>query len=379
MDAEPERLDATRPRDVLAALLANLPDAAYLADADGLHALNQSALDLAGYSGAQELPPDFATLARELNVRDRSSRAPLTLDELPWSGALAGHRHVHELVWRPRKAASDRVVRVMAAPVYRQDQVSAVLSVVSDLTAQSAAAEDDKARAEFEQRLIGIVSHDLRNPLQVIRFASSLGLSAAQGDARQIRHFERIRGASARALRMVEDLLDFTNIRFTGSLGIEPKRVDAHSLAEQTVNEVLTAHPGRHVQIRAEGDGVGNWDPDRLLQILQNLIGNALQHTTEDTAVRVTTRGEGRDVLLEVHNGGPPIPEDEQRRLFEPFQRGGAQPRGGRSMGLGLYITTHLAQAHGGTVRVESDAESGTTFTVRLPRGTVPPVEEIHE
>jgi signal transduction histidine kinase len=368
----PARLGEARLRELLSAVLEQLTDAAYLADTQGLHALNERALALVGYANQEELPRDFATLARELSLRSRRTREPLTLEQLPWSRALRGEAHVQELVMRPRMATCDRAVRVMAAPLHPHHELRAALCVVSDIPEEDDAIEEERARAEFEQKLIGIVSHDLRNPLQVIRFAASVGQSAAREDPRQVRHFQRILSASARALRMVEDLLDFTRIRFTGALGIEVKQVDMHALAEQTVAEVLTTHPSRSVQIQATGDGVGNWDPDRLLQILQNLIGNALQHTTEDAPVRVTTRGEEREVVLEVHNGGTPIPEDEQRRLFEPFQRARGTPeRGGRSMGLGLFITTHLVQAHGGTVRLESNAESGTTFTVHLPR--VPP------
>jgi sigma-B regulation protein RsbU (phosphoserine phosphatase) len=231
-------------------------------------------------------------------------------------------------------------------------------------------AEAAQRSSEFEQQLIGIVSHDLRNPLQAIRLSAAHGLKAAGPETRQRRSFERILSSSDRALRMINDLLDFTRVRLGGGIGVERgEAVDLHSLVAQVVDEVLVTRPERQVALERSGDAGGRWDADRLAQVVQNLVGNALQHTTEDVPVRVRTWGEGEDVVLEVHNGGAPIPAEDLPRLFEPFQRGsGARPDGGRSLGLGLHITYHLVQAHGGGIGVRSSADEGTTFTVRLPR-----------
>ena len=107
----------------------------------------------------------------------------------------------------------------------------------------------------------------------------------------------------------------------------------------------------------------------RLAQVVQNLVGNALQHTTEEVLVSVSTRGEGDHVVLEVHNGGPPIPAEDLPRLFEPFKRGATARTGrGRSLGLGLYITSLIVEAHQGRIDVRSTEAEGTTFVVRLPR-----------
>ncbi|MGZ3460678.1 MAG: ATP-binding protein [Archangium sp.] len=220
-----------------------------------------------------------------------------------------------------------------------------------------------------EHQLIGVVSHDLRNPLQAISLSAALSLKSPGLDARQRRSFERIAASADRAMRMITALLDFTRVRLGSGIAIERGPVDLHSLVAQGVDEVLVSYPERHVSVEAVGDGRGCWDADRLSQVVQNLVGNALQHTTEDVAVRVRTRDEGPDVVLEVHNGGSPIAPEDLPRLFEPFQRGrNKRPEGGRSLGLGLHITYHLVQAHGGTVRVTSTAAEGTTFTVRLSR-----------
>lgn len=120
------------------------------------------------------------------------------------------------------------------------------------------------------------------------------------------------------------------------------------------VEEVVVTHPERHIEIDAGGDTRGFWDADRLSQVVQNLVTNAVQHTTEEVPVRVSARADGSDVLLEVYNGGPTIPEEDLARLFEPFQRGGGSRVGGRSLGLGLYITSQIVRAHGGTVGVSA-------------------------
>jgi PAS domain S-box-containing protein len=352
----------------LGSLFTELPDGIYLLDAQAVRPVNRAALSLLGYSRQEEFPHDLTSLVRELTVRATDSCEPLALT----AHTLPSEASVRELVIRHRQTGEDRFVRCAVAPVVDAGRVTGAVVVASDTTARADSEADAKRRAEFEQQLIGIVSHDLRNPLQVIRFAAALGLKSAAHDPRLMRHFERITSSSARALRMIDDLFDFTRIRFTGGLAVEAKAVDLHELARRGVEELLTAHPARSVQIETAGDGRGWWDPDRLEQVVQNLVGNALQHTTEETPVRVSTRGEPAQVVLEVHNAGPGIPREEQARLFEPFQRGKRTGSTGRSMGLGLHITSHIAQAHGGTLELASSEAQGTTFTIRLPRGRPP-------
>ncbi|HEX8819960.1 MAG TPA: ATP-binding protein, partial [Archangium sp.] len=111
------------------------------------------------------------------------------------------------------------------------------------------------------------------------------------------------------------------------------------------------------------------WDPDRLGQVVQNLVTNALKYSPGDTPVRIETHAENGDVVLSVHNEGAPIPAERLGRIFQPLQRAtGDVDKAGRSIGLGLYIVKQVVDAHGGTVWVESTAEAGTTFTMRLPR-----------
>jgi signal transduction histidine kinase len=119
------------------------------------------------------------------------------------------------------------------------------------------------------------------------------------------------------------------------------------------------------------GDAEGEWDPDRLTQAIFNLVGNAIQHSSLEDPIQVSTRDDGETVLLEVKNQGPPLPADEIPLLFEPFQRGSnAQPESG-SLGLGLFIAKQIVLAHAGKIQVASSTEQGTIFTVLWPRRSV--------
>ena len=133
--------------------------------------------------------------------------------------------------------------------------------------------------------------------------------------------------------------------------------------AEQSSSQ---AHPQREVQIETIGEGQGEWDPDRIAQVLTNLVGNALAYSPAQTPVRVTASSEPGYALLQVHNHGTPISPELLPRLFEPFQRGTASK--GKSIGLGLYITKVIVDGHGGALTVRSTASEGTRFTIRLPR-----------
>ncbi|MCY1017733.1 PAS domain-containing protein [Pyxidicoccus sp. MSG2] len=241
---------------------------------------------------------------------------------------------------------------------------------LADITEPKRLSAEMRARADFERQLIGIVSHDLRNPLSAITLAVSVLLQRSGLDERMERHVQRIHRSAERATRMIRDLLDFTRARQGGSLPLFPRPVDLHEVVHAVVDEVQAASPGRRIHSEHAGSGAGTWDPDRLAQVLSNLVGNALQYSPPDTSVRVVARGGEHGVELEVHNQGTPIPPEQLPRIFEPLERGveRAEDRGGRSIGLGLYIVRSIVQAHGGTVEVTSTAEAGTTFTVRLPR-----------
>ncbi|QRK11569.1 PAS domain S-box protein [Archangium violaceum] len=223
-------------------------------------------------------------------------------------------------------------------------------------------------RADFERHLVGIVSHDLSTPISAMGLGVELLLADRELTPRQRTTLERMDQATQRARRLIRDLLDFTQARVGGGLPVNPQPLELHGLARTVLEELTSANPARQVRLTSSGDTRGSWDPDRLAQVITNLVNNALSYSPPGTAVHLEVLGEGEALHLRVHNEGDPIPPGLLPRLFEPLERGARPGTGGRSIGLGLFIVDHIARAHGGVVEVRSEPREGTTFTVRLPR-----------
>lgn len=263
-------------------------------------------------------------------------------------------------------------------PVRSPDgELLGVGDTVVDVTAHKQAQATLEQAVTFREQLLAVLGHDLRNPLNSIT-ASAFQLARAEAlEDKERGAVERIRRSAARMARMIDDILDFARSRLGGGLPVARQPMELSEVARATLEELQVTYPERPLLLEAHGDTRGQWDPDRVTQVLGNLVVNALQHGRPGAPVRVTARGAGPDVLLEVHNEGGPIPAELLPRLFDAFH-GSPRVAGNKSLGLGLYIVQQIAQAHGGDVRVRSSAEEGTTFTVRWPRqeaaaGVTPP------
>jgi PAS domain S-box-containing protein len=244
-----------------------------------------------------------------------------------------------------------------------------VLTVSVDITARKAAEEELERRIVFEKQIVGIVSHDLKNPLATILLQAGAAARLAGLDDRTQKMLARIQRAAERGSRMVSDLLDFTQARLGGAIPIEPRPLNLGDVVRQALDELRPLFAGRRIELAIEGDLVGAWDGERLGQVVSNLASNALKYSPAETNVEVRVYAEGDSVVMEIHNEGEPIPEERLPSVFEPLQRGvPGVDKTGRSVGLGLYIVNQLVRAHGGSVGVVSARGLGTTFTVRLPR-----------
>ncbi len=244
--------------------------------------------------------------------------------------------------------------------------LAAVSQDISDLKRQEEVA---RQRADFEQYLAGIVGHDLRNPLNAIALSAAQVLRRDDLDEALRKAMSRIQASAERMNRMIDTTLDFTQARLGSGLRMARKPVDMHLVIQRTVGEVQLAWPERRIETTHVGDGAGEWDADRMAQVLTNLLTNALKYSPADTPVKVRAEGAPESFLFEVHNLGAPIPRELLPRLFQPMKRGEAEAdRAERSLGLGLFIVEHIISAHGGRIEVRSDPEKGTRFTVHLPR-----------
>lgn len=240
------------------------------------------------------------------------------------------------------------------------------VGAVMDITA---AKEMTEALA-FRDQVMGILGHDLRNPIAgILGIVGLTKLSPLSPSLlEKLDHIER---SARRMSEMIEAILDFTRTRFAGRLPISPAPVDLRELCGHVVDELTAGHPGRAITVETRGDATGRWDPGRLAQVVSNLVGNALLHGDSTTPVRLSIKGDTEVVVLAVNNQGRTINEELIPVVFEPFRRGeGASARPG-GIGLGLHIVKQIVTAHGGSVSVRSSAEEGTTFYVVLPR---PPV-----
>jgi signal transduction histidine kinase len=243
---------------------------------------------------------------------------------------------------------------------------------------QTREAEERQARlvaeleraVRFSEMFVGILGHDLRNPLSGITTAASLVLNRAESD-RVAKPARRILSSAERMSRMIDQVLDFTRVRLGRGIPLDRKTVDLSNLCRQVLDELRSEGEDRSdIGFNVRGETLGSWDEDRLAQLASNLIGNALQHRHHGTLVTVSLDGRERErVTLTVENKGT-IPPEILPVIFEPLGGGTAPRREGSSgLGLGLYISQQIAVAHGGSIRVDSDPARGhTVFTVELPR-----------
>jgi PAS domain S-box-containing protein len=219
----------------------------------------------------------------------------------------------------------------------------------------------ERKKAEREREIfLGALGHDLRTPLSTIMIHSVL-LQRRSGITEP---FDRITGSAKRMARMIDDLVDFARSR-AGELQIHRASLDLVDVCKEALYGVALAHPGRPVEVSQVGDTRGAWDGDRIGQVIQNLVLNALAYGAPGSPVRIAIEGVGDAVGVAVSNHGLPIPAEAREHLFDPFRRGRQE---GKGAGLGLYIVRQIVTAHHGTVSFESD-ETVTVFRLRLPRG----------
>ena len=276
---------------------------------------------------------------------------------------LAGQVIRNREVRRRRKDGTEIDLALSVAPLRDPGgAVSGSIAILVDISDRKQRETQAARTARFREHFVGIVSHDLRNPLTAIVTSAHLLLRYGELPERQARVVARIASSADRMARMIDDLLDFARSKLGGEFPIHRRRIDLRQICEQTVEELEFAFT-RQVKLEANGDLWGDWDPDRIAQVISNLVGNAVQHSDGD--VKVTLRGEADVVVLETHNGGPPIPHEVLSHIFEPGRRGDARSGG---LGLGLFIAQQIVLAHGGSIEVTSNDGDGTKFTVALPR-----------
>lgn len=210
-------------------------------------------------------------------------------------------------------------------------------------------AETEKARMQ----LLAMLGHDLRDPLQSISMAASV----LQHGAQPQQLGQRIERSSGRMQRLISQVLDMS--RLDSGLGLAMRKIDVDlsRMVEDLLDEIRMAHPGTVYQADIAPAIHGCADPDRMAQVISNLLSNARHHGSNGQPIRVSLRAQDNRAVLEVRNDGTPIPPELEAQLFNPFKRMALQNRANRTgMGLGLYIAENVVKGHGGTVTYRYEA-----------------------
>lgn len=217
---------------------------------------------------------------------------------------------------------------------------------------------------------LGIVSHDLGNPLQTIFIAlEALERSREQsGPKPDDRYLSAIRQSADLMHRLIHDLLELRRME-EGHLVISPKTDDLFEVIEQAVGQIDPLARVKGVLVENEIDRTllpsVPIDGDRIHQVLSNLLGNAVNHTPAGKRVRIRAVVKDRELRVAVHDSGPGIPDDEHSKVFERFWR--AENAAARGIGLGLTIAKGIVEGHGGRIWVDSRIGEGSQFSFSLP------------
>jgi PAS domain S-box-containing protein len=243
-----------------------------------------------------------------------------------------------------------------------------IIGAATDITEQQRMRQQLADDVTFRERMMEVLSHDLRNPLNTITIAQEVLMRQPELPSKERDQLLRIRRSADRMKEMIETLLDATRFRHLGRVPVTPARADLGELARAVVDEMRAVRPERQVDFTAHGDLGGQWDPARVSQVISNLVVNAISYGDPSTPVKIALEGDAREVVVTVNNRGEPIAPSVVPVIFEPFRRGVSQDHSPHGLGLGLYIVQQIVLAHGGEIGVESNTHDGTTFRVRLPR-----------
>ncbi|MGI4847495.1 MAG: GAF domain-containing sensor histidine kinase [Janthinobacterium lividum] len=217
--------------------------------------------------------------------------------------------------------------------------------------------EDERENSELREQFIAVLGHDIRTPLTTMMAGAEM-LTVVSGDAKVGTIAGRIQRSGQRIAGLIEDVMDFTRSKLGGGL-LPLNVVESLTLGEflgHAVAELRTNHPAREL---VEQIGIARaitCDPGRLAQMLSNLVINALVHGYAHTPVRILASCDAGRLAIAVENHGKPIPQEIQVRLFQPFSRG-REKNQADGLGLGLYIASEIAKAHGGVLRLETEGE----------------------
>ena len=340
----------------LETIVEQLPEAVVIADEQGrVVQQNEAAVRLATRTGRV----DASGSPADHELRSASG-AELEPDALPLARALAGEEVAAEELCLVKPDGELLPVLVGAKPIRTASGPAGAIMVFQDISARK---DLERLREEWSS----IVAHDLRQPVAAIAMAAELIRlrDGEQPDVEQ-RALARIRSASGRLERMIGDLLDVSRID-ARRLSLERRTTDLSGLVEGAVEELREPLSGFRVSVEVEPLALTYADPDRIRQVLGNILTNATKYGERGTEIRIELRRDGDQLRVSVTNSGPGIEPHELPHLFDRFSRTPAARARAPGIGLGLYISKGLVESHGGRIWAESTPGETTTVHFSLP------------
>jgi hypothetical protein len=316
----------------------------------------------------------------------RDSGQPIVIDHVAEDEAYCGHptprmygfqSYISMPIYRPDRrffgtlcAIDPRPARLNTPETVGMfklfaDLIGFHLDVQERLRASEKALLDERETAQLREQFIAVLGHDLRNPLASIDAGAKL-LRKTPLSQKAVRIVDLIEKSASRMAGLIDNVLDFARGRLGGGLSVtRTVDPDLEAMLEQTVAEMRAVWPDRIVQSRIALNKPVACDSGRIAQLLSNLLANAFTHGDPGGAVRVEAVSGADGLEISVANSGAPIPASILGNLFQPFSRASARA-GQEGLGLGLYIASEIAHAHGGSLTVDSSIEE-TRFTFRMP------------
>jgi signal transduction histidine kinase len=244
------------------------------------------------------------------------------------------------------------------------DLIAFHLDASEKLAVSEARLTDERKTAELREQFIAVLGHDLRNPLASISGGARLLAKELPSEKAQT-ILKMMQASVGRMTGLISDVLDFARGRLGGGFAVEVAEENLQAVLAQVAGELSGEHPEREIDMEIAVSQPVRCDRARLGQLFSNLLGNALAHGARDTPIRVSASTGGGFFELSVSNAGEEIPPAAIPQLFQPFVRGAVTPNQ-QGLGLGLYIASEIAVAHGGTLEAASTPEE-TRFTFRMP------------
>jgi len=329
----------SREKEQLASVLRSMVDGVIMIDAEGRIVVTN---------------PPADQFLRDWEYEQNSVTSPIfTL----YQRVLESEQEVTEDI-----ALQGRIWSVVVAPLYEKEQIRGAVAVLRDMTKER---KLDKLRKDF----VANVSHELRTPLSMLQGYSEAivdGIAATPEEHKELAKI--IYDESVRMSKLVNELLDLARME-AGHLELHKEQVALRPYFERIQRKFANIARERSIALELEMQtplAEACFDPDRMEQVLTNLIDNALRHTPAKGIVKLSVHGEGP--LIEVSDTGSGIPPEDLPFVFERFYKADkARTRGRSGTGLGLGIAKNIVEAHGGTITVHSKPGEGTTFTIKLP------------